>query len=91
MQRDGRIEGKHVYGKLPFDEFLVLERPSEHEPAGSDVAIVRNVLCSKGLPVELALDIIEFADYTPTQGLNVSRDPFHPSNRDELHRYLKYC
>lgn len=83
IQKDGRIEGKHVYGKLPFDEFLALEYPAEHEPGLSDVDIVRNVLCWKGLPVELALDIMDFADYTPKQRLKVSRDPFHPSRRAE--------
>lgn len=91
LQRDGRIEGRHVYGKLPFDEFPALEQPSGHEPGRSDVDIVRDVLCSKGLPDELVLDIMEFPDYTPAQRLNVSGDPFHPSSRDELHQYLKYC
>lgn len=92
MQRnDGCVAGKHVYGKLPFDDFLALEHPAEHEPGPSDVDIVRSVLCLKGLPVELALDIMELADYTPKHRLNVSRDPLHPSNREELNQYLTFC
>lgn len=91
IQQDGSIRGKYVYGKLPFDEFLALEYPSEHVPGFSDVIIVRSLLCSRGIPMELALAIMDFADYTPKQRLKVPRDPFHPSNRDELNKYLTFC
>lgn len=84
-------KGKYVYGKLPFDELLALEHPTEHESGLSDVDIVRNVLCSKGFPAEMALDIMESADYIPKRRLKVSRDPFHPSNIEEPNQYLKYC
>lgn len=45
-----------------------------------------------GLPVELALDIMAFADYKPPKGkLNIPHDPLHPSNGAALRQYLKYC
>lgn len=87
----GYVHGKHVYGKVPFHDFLTLECPTTHEPAVLDIDQVRSILCSKGLPIELAFDVMEFADYTPKWRLNVPHDPFHPSNREELDRYLKYC
>lgn len=50
------------------------------------------MLCLKGLPVELALDAMEIADYKrPKSKLNTPHDPLHPSNREELGKYLKYC
>lgn len=86
-----KLEGRYVYGTLPFDEFIDLEWHDDYLPGPFDVDIVRHVLCLKGLPVELALEIMAFADYTPKQRLKVLRDPFHPSNREELNQYLKYC
>lgn len=82
---------KHVYGREPFHRFLALECLIEDEHSILDTDQVRSMLCFKGLPVELALDIMEFADYTPKRRLNVPHDPFHPSNRNELDRYIKYC
>lgn len=63
--------------------------PTEYLPASDDVDLVRWMLCRKGLPVELALDVMELAGYEAP--LRVPHDPFHPSNRNELARYLKYC
>ncbi|KAJ5388121.1 hypothetical protein N7509_010662 [Penicillium cosmopolitanum] len=61
-------------------------------PSLSDTTRVRMTLCSKGLPVELALDIMEFANYEPVhRKLDPPHDPLHPSNREQLGKYLKYC
>lgn len=87
----GRIELGKVYGKVSFGDFLAMQNLAEYEPALLDTEEVRSMLCFKGLPVELALDVMELADYTPRRRLNVPHDPFHPSNTEELAKYLKYC
>lgn len=93
--RDAEIDNvAGLYGRAPIDEFLSLWIPDKslHEPCESDVNDVRQTLCSLGLPVELALDILTFADYIPQpRKLKVPYDPLHPSNREALGRYLKYC
>ncbi|KAJ0420543.1 hypothetical protein BJY00DRAFT_284050 [Aspergillus carlsbadensis] len=84
-----------LYGLVPFREFLSLERPAEepisYQPLGSDAAFVRGLLCKMGLPVELALDIMDLAGYEPTRRLVIEHDPLHPENRGVLRKYLKYC
>ena len=82
---------KYPYGKLTIEEILDLEKPNRHRPSTLDVRLVRSMLCRKGLPVELAWDIMEFAQYEPSRRLNVPHDPFHSANREELGRYLTYC
>lgn len=49
------------------------------------------MLCFKGLPIELALDVMELAGYEAKRRLNIPHDPLHPYNRKELAQYLKYC
>lgn len=49
------------------------------------------MLCRKGLPVELAVEIMALAEYEPSRRLKVPHDPFHRDNRKELVEYLKYC
>lgn len=42
--------------------------------------------------MELALEIMKFADYkTPKSKLDPPHDPLHPANREALGQYLKYC
>lgn len=81
----------YPYGLVPFEEFLNCDRVTEKKPAPSDVPQVQQILCSKGLPVELVLDIMELAEYAPRGRLQVPHDPFHLHNRDELAKYLKFC
>jgi hypothetical protein len=80
-----------LYGRVPIEEFLSLDNSISYQPAVSDVDSVRWILCKKGLPVELTMDIMELAGYEPKRRLAIPHDPFHPSNRDELSRYLTYC
>lgn len=50
------------------------------------------MLISKELPVELAVKIMEHAHYEANRRLTpVPHNPFHPSNREELVKYLNYC
>ncbi|KZF18840.1 hypothetical protein L228DRAFT_251694 [Xylona heveae TC161] len=85
------VDENHRCGKFPFDKFLALMGSTEHQPNLSDVCLVRWMLCRKGLPVELSIEIMRFAEYVPKGTLKVPHDPFHPSNSEELALYLKYC
>lgn len=82
---------KHPYGILAFEHFLVSETSVGYQPDDAEVPQVRRMLRCKGLPAELALDILELADYVPRRRLKVPHDPFHGDNRGELDKYLKYC
>jgi hypothetical protein len=82
----------HPYGVMSFDKFLTCDNPRiVPAPAPADVPVVRQILRSMGLPMELVLDIMELAEYEPRGRLQVPNDPFHPANREELDKYLKYC
>lgn len=82
----------YPYGLLPILDFLTLHtETSPYLPTGSDVMQVRKYLYKKGLPLELVYDIMDFAGYAPLRKLERAHDPFHPTNRDDLHRYLDYC
>jgi hypothetical protein len=59
-------------------------------PTLSDIPVVVNYLGVKGLPPELALTILEFAEYVPYGKLDIADDPLHPENEMELRRYLSY-
>ena len=83
-----------LYGRVPIREFLSLYRPEDcsYVAASSEVDEVRSILCSMGLPVELALETMKFANYkTPKGKLDPPHDPLHPANREALGQYLKYC
>jgi hypothetical protein len=60
-------------------------------PTLSDIPVVVNYLGVKGLPPELALTILEFAEYVPYGRLDIADDPLHSDNEMELRRYLSYC
>lgn len=80
------------YGFVPFEEFLTLENPSvKYMPSEEDVECVGQILCERGLPVELTFRIMEFADYETKRALVVPHDPFHPVNRVGLDRYVENC
>lgn len=89
---DYRRRARH-YGKVPINEFLTLENATleGHQPGISDVVLVRDYLYQMGLPAELVLHVMELAGYETLGRLSEPHDPFHPSNREELGRYLKYC
>ncbi|KAJ5377006.1 hypothetical protein N7509_013892 [Penicillium cosmopolitanum] len=82
----GRTEEKD-YRNARFYQQTLIESASS-----SEVDELRSILCSKGLPMELALEIMKFADYkTPKSKLDPPHDPLHPANREALGQYLKYC
>jgi hypothetical protein len=82
------------YGLISIDELLVSESDIAdvgYLPTASDVRHVRWILCDRGLPVELAISVMEAADYRQKRRLNIPHDPLHPENRDQLLSYLEYC
>lgn len=79
------------FGKAALEAFLVSESVPDHLPSDWDVSEVRMILCRMGLPVEIALQVLEDAEYFPKRRLRVPHDPFHPENKVELERYLEYC
>lgn len=57
-----------------------------------DISEVRWILSYAGkLPMELVLDIMEFADYRPRRSLEVLLGPLHPTTRGALVKYLDQC
>ncbi|KAL5387878.1 hypothetical protein DPSP01_003276 [Paraphaeosphaeria sporulosa] len=95
---------RHDYSDTPFERWqkthLGTQRVEElvcsafkgvHVPGKGDVAAVINMLGSKGLPVELALQILATAEYEPVGRLPIRDDPFHAANAEELKKYISYC
>lgn len=71
---------------LVEDEFLNVYTPSK-----ADIPIVLALVKAKGLPTELALQVLDMADYKPVGRLFIRDDPLHAANADELKRYLSFC
>jgi hypothetical protein len=55
-------------------------------PTLSDTPVVINYLREKGLPPELALMILEFAEYVPYGRLDIVDDPLHPDNENGVEK-----
>ena len=82
----------YLCGSVSFEHFLSCDKPTKSRPGRFDVPQVQRILHSKGLPMELVLDIMDLAEYTPSGGrLWVPHHPFHRDNWDELEKYLKFC
>ncbi|CAJ0553329.1 Ff.00g118410.m01.CDS01 [Fusarium sp. VM40] len=81
----------YPYGLMSYEEFLNFENPVGYRPHSTDIPHVRHVLCEKGLPIELADQVMKAANYTPTRSLPIAGKPFHPGNRAEMDRYLEGC
>lgn len=78
-------------GALPINQFLDLTKSAIDKPIVTEAFLVREILISKGLPVELAVRVLRFMDYQGKRRLTTPNDPFHPSNKEELVKYLEYC
>ncbi|KAF2689205.1 hypothetical protein K458DRAFT_125172 [Lentithecium fluviatile CBS 122367] len=59
-------------------------------PTASDVSAALAILTTR-VPTELALQILEHADYTAKRRIQVAHDPLHADNVEELKKYLGYC
>jgi hypothetical protein len=85
LSRDGH------FGTQPINQFLDLERSAIDNPSMAEAFLVRTILIAKGFPVEIALKILRFMDYETKRRIPIPNDPFHPSNKEELIKYLDYC
>lgn len=82
----------YPYGLLPILDFITLQTEAlPYLPTATDTMQVRWFLRQKGLPLEIAYQIMSVAGYTPISRLEKAHDPFHPTNREELHAYLNCC
>jgi hypothetical protein len=77
-------------GKVAPSQLLDARYRSRFVPAASDVSAVLSILRSR-VPTELALEILEFADYKAKRRTPVPHDPLHAENYEELKKYLAYC
>lgn len=88
---DAVIPYKCPLGLMPIDEFLAREELVGYQPHASDIPAVLRMLCHKGLPAEVAMEIMGLADYVPKRMLRRAHDPLHEDNSAELARYLDEC
>lgn len=84
-------ERTQLYGVMSSFRFLTKDVPYRYAPTAADVGEVRSILRRKGLPAELALQIMELAEYTGSHRLEIPDDPLHFKNGAELKSYLTYC
>ena len=92
LRPEWRFFGEEVLvGRFPLKAQYEKGASVRHAPTHSDVNLVRNVLRSLGLPMELVITIMDLAKYEIQSRLVVSDDPLHPSNAEELRKYLSYC
>lgn len=80
------LPGTVRISELAEDQFL-----NVHVPSKADIPIVLALVKAKGLPTELALQVLDMADYKPVGRLFIRDDPLHATNADELKRYLSFC
>lgn len=90
MYHEGYVQ-RRKYGEVTISELVDKDSPYKYIPNKSDIPVMISLLQMKRLPTELALQILEFADYTPKGRLPVRDDPLHIDNAEELRKYLAYC
>jgi hypothetical protein len=77
-------------GMGPPSQLFDARYRSWYVPTASDVSKVLYLLQMR-VPTELALEIMDFADYTAKRRTPVLNDPLHAENAEELKKYLAYC
>lgn len=78
-------------GYIPWAKFKSVAGNDEYCPHRNDIHNIIYTLQRKGLPTELCLSVLEFAEYTPWRRSLISDDPLHKDNAPELRKYLSYC
>lgn len=86
----GRWQRNHL-GTQRVEELAHSTFQGVHVPSKVDVVAVLNMLGTKGLPTELALQILDAAGYAPVGRIPIKDDPFHAANAEELKKYISYC
>ncbi|PVH95691.1 hypothetical protein DM02DRAFT_507128, partial [Periconia macrospinosa] len=79
------------FGKSTLRDLVDKNFPYKYIPSKADVRLVISLLRTRGLPTELALQILDLAAYVPRGRLRIREDPLHAENADELKKYLGYC
>jgi hypothetical protein len=77
-------------GQVPPSQLLDARYRLWYVPTASDVSTVLSIVQTR-VPAELALEILEHADYTAKRRIPVPNDPLHADNAQELKKYLSYC
>lgn len=77
-------------GMSTLSDILDARYRSWHVPAAGDVSAVLSLLKTK-VPTEIALQILEEADYSVKRRVPVPKDPLHADNAEELKKYVSYC
>ncbi|KAF2256990.1 hypothetical protein BU26DRAFT_33308 [Trematosphaeria pertusa] len=85
---NGLAKAQVGYG--PWSELLDAKYRSWYVPSVSDIPTVVSIM-KHFVPTELALQILEHADYTAKRRVPVPNDPLHRDNAEELKKYLSYC
>ena len=80
-----------LVGRFPLKAQFEKNARGKHVPNAYDADNVASMLVNQGLPMELALNVLERADYKAQSRLKVPDDPMHPENAEELRKYLLYC
>jgi hypothetical protein len=86
-----RGQGLYTSRSATTDERLTRDPLTGELPTPFDPLRAQQILLDKGLPAELVSEIKDTAEHGPTARLAIPHDPFHPANRDELAKYVKYC
>jgi hypothetical protein len=77
-------------GLVPPSQLLDARYRSWYVPTSSDVSTVRSFLATR-LPTELALEVLEHADYTAKRRIPIANDPLHAQNTEVLEKYMADC
>jgi hypothetical protein len=90
------LDNHHLFrdrdlGTQPICQFLDLKQSAIENPSVAEVFGVRTILIARGFPVEIAVKILQFVGYQAKRRIAIPNDPFHPSNKEELIKYLDYC
>lgn len=92
LQPEGGYNDEEVLvGRFPLARLYGKEAQSKHVPSYFDVDSVESILRSRGLPTELVIEIMDLAEYRAQSRLVLRDYPLHPSNGEELRKYLSYC
>ncbi|KLJ11279.1 hypothetical protein EMPG_13452 [Blastomyces silverae] len=80
-----------LYGRASLATLRQRWPASIHIPSSADFYTALHYLNIKGLPTELGMMVLEFANYEPHHRAIVHDDPLHIENAAELRKYLSFC
>ncbi|KAL2362023.1 hypothetical protein RJZ56_005095 [Blastomyces dermatitidis] len=90
MYRTNDWRDNPLYGRASLAMLRQRWPASIHIPSSADLYISLHYLNIKGLPTELGMMVLEFANYEPHHRAIVPDDPLHIENAPELCKYLGF-